>query len=161
MLIWARSILYNRTHVILGEGRRDWPVAGFPFIRDADRLRSLLLHRFRLVEQRQLIKLLNICNSPGKRKRRIICHLPERTRAFGDKISVDRMTGFPVGEEFHFVSTYLDFHTLRANAMINWHSLPGDSIYSAYTSSISRQTSKRYNRASWKANWSYRIMRKK
>lgn len=70
---------YNSTHVVLGEGRRDWPVAGFPFIRDADRLRRFLLHRFRLVEQRQLVKLLDICNSPGK-KEKTYYHLPRSSR---------------------------------------------------------------------------------
>lgn len=67
---------YNCTHVVLGKGRRDWPVAGFPFVRDADRLRRFLLHRFRLVEQRQLVKLLDICNSPEK-KEKTYYHLPQ------------------------------------------------------------------------------------
>lgn len=72
--MYRTKIRESRTHVVLGEGRRDWPVAGFPFVRDADRLRRLLLHRFRLVEQRQLVKFLDIYNSPEKRKRCItIC----------------------------------------------------------------------------------------
>lgn len=75
----GREQTYNRTHVVLGKGRRDWPVAGFPFVRDADRLRRFLLHRFRLVEQRQLVKLLDICNSPEK-KEKTYYHLPRSSR---------------------------------------------------------------------------------
>lgn len=59
-----KYIFCNRTHVVLSEGRRNWPITGFPFVGDADRLRRFLLHRFWLVEQRQLVKLLDICNSP-------------------------------------------------------------------------------------------------
>lgn len=74
---WKRS--YNCTHVVLSKGRRDWPVAGFPFVRDADRLCRFLLYRFRLVEQRQLVKLLDICNSP-KKKEKTYYHLPRSSR---------------------------------------------------------------------------------
>jgi len=70
---------YNCTHVVLSKGRRDWPVAGFPFVRDADRLCRFLLYRFRLVEQRQLVKLLDICNSP-KKKEKTYYHLPRSSR---------------------------------------------------------------------------------
>lgn len=66
--VCAYIYIYNHTHVILSEGRRNWPIAGFPFVGDADRLRRFLLHRFRLIEQRQLVKLLDICNSPENDK---------------------------------------------------------------------------------------------
>lgn len=103
-----RNETYNCTHVVLGEGRRDWPVAGFPFVRDADRLRRFLLHRLRLVEQRQLVKLLDICNSPEK-KEKTYYHLPRSSRRSEGKISADRMTssGLPDGGGFHFVSIWL------------------------------------------------------
>lgn len=54
--------MVEKTHVVLGEGRRDRSITGFPLVRDANRLRRLLLHRLGLVEQRQLVKLLDICN---------------------------------------------------------------------------------------------------
>lgn len=66
--IYIYICIYNHTHVILSEGRRNWPIAGFPFVGDADRLRRFLLHRFRLIEQRQLVKFLDICNNPENDK---------------------------------------------------------------------------------------------
>lgn len=62
--------VWNWTHVILRERRRDRPVAAFPFIGYADRFRSLLLHSFRFIEKRQFVELLNIC----KRRRQNLEH---------------------------------------------------------------------------------------
>lgn len=57
------------TYVVVSSkgGWRDGPVAGFPFIRDADRLGRLLLHALRLVQKRKLVKFLNVCKKRRKK----------------------------------------------------------------------------------------------
>lgn len=54
------------TYVILSESRCDRSVAGLPLVGNAQRLRGFLLNRFRLIQQRQLVELLYICNTRGK-----------------------------------------------------------------------------------------------
>lgn len=52
----------NGTYVIVSVGLGDGSVAGLPFVCDADRFGSLLLHRLGLIEQGEFVKLLDICN---------------------------------------------------------------------------------------------------
>lgn len=157
-LIRRHNRHYNRTHVILGEGRRDRPIAGFPFIRDANRLRSLLLHRFRLVEQRQLIKLLDICNSPGKRKRRITICQSVRFRRSNLGGPYDRFPGRQRGISFRFHLDSRSSHATCKCRVINWHSSTGDLIYSAYIEYIETNLKKKYNVANGKQLIEYRTV---
>ena len=54
------------TYVVLRKGRCDGSVAGLPFVGDTNCLRGFLLHRLRFVQERQLVKLLDVCNISKK-----------------------------------------------------------------------------------------------